>query len=43
MKITKKVLTEAIIKEADEVNAFASGEKELCVYTGLLNYVDDDA
>ncbi|MCQ2958335.1 MAG: M48 family metallopeptidase [Candidatus Gastranaerophilales bacterium] len=31
------------VVETDEINAFASGEKELCVYTGLLNYVNDDA
>ncbi len=28
--------------ETEEINAFASGENELCVYTGLLNYVNDD-
>jgi len=31
------------VVETDEVNAFASGDKELCVYTGLLNYIDNDA
>lgn len=30
------------VVETDDVNAFASGENELCVYTGLLNYVQDD-
>lgn len=30
------------VAETDEINAFASGENELCVYTGLLNYVEDD-
>ena len=31
------------VVETDEINAFASGDKELCVYTGLLNYIDNDA
>ena len=31
------------VLETDEVNAFASGENEICVYTGLLKFVDDDA
>ena len=31
------------VMETDEVNAFASGENEICVYTGLLKYVNDDA
>lgn len=30
------------VVETDDVNAFASGNNELCVYTGLLNYVQDD-
>ncbi len=30
------------VVETDEVNAFASGEKEICVYTGLLKFVNDD-
>ena len=30
------------VVQTDEINAFASGENELCVYTGLLNYVNDD-
>lgn len=36
-KITFKVI------ETDEINAFASGEKEICVYTGLLKFVENDA
>lgn len=31
------------VLETDEINAFASGENEICVYTGLLKFVDDDA
>ena len=31
------------VMETDEVNAFASGENEICVYTGLLKFVNDDA
>ena len=31
------------VMETEEVNAFASGENEICVYTGLLKYVNDDA
>ena len=30
------------VVETDEVNAFASGDKEICVYTGLLKFVNDD-
>lgn len=36
-QITFKVI------ETDEVNAYASGENEICVYTGLLKYVNNDA
>lgn len=36
-KITFKVI------ETDEVNAFANVDKEICVYTGLLKFVDSDA
>jgi predicted Zn-dependent protease len=35
-QITFKVI------ETDEINAYASGENEICVYTGLLKYVDND-
>lgn len=28
--------------ETDDINAFASGENELCVYTGLLKFVAND-
>lgn len=35
-QITFKVI------DSEEVNAFANGENELCVYTGLLKYVTDD-
>jgi hypothetical protein len=35
-KITFKIL------ETDEVNAYASGENTICVYTGLLKFVDND-
>ncbi len=31
------------VVETDEINAFASGENEICVYTGLLKFVEDDA
>lgn len=30
------------VVETDEINAFASGENEICVYTGLLKFVEDD-
>ena len=36
-QITFKVI------ESEDVNAYATGENELCVYTGLLKYVTDDA
>lgn len=36
-QITFKVI------ETDEINAFASGEKEICVYTGLLKFVNNDS
>lgn len=36
-KITFRVI------ETDEVNAFANVDKEICVYTGLLKFVDNDA
>lgn len=36
-KITFKVI------ETDEVNAFANADKEICVYTGLLKFVNNDA
>ncbi len=29
--------------ETDEINAFASGTNKICVYTGLLKFVNDDA
>lgn len=29
--------------ETDEVNAFANADKEICVYTGLLKFVNNDA
>lgn len=29
--------------ETDEINAFANAENEICVYTGLLKFVDNDA
>ena len=29
--------------ETDEVNAYASGNNQICVYTGLLKFVNDDA
>lgn len=29
--------------ETDEINAYADGNNQICVYTGLLNYVNDDA
>lgn len=35
-KITFKVI------ETDEVNAFANADKEICVYTGLLKFVNND-
>ena len=28
--------------ESDDINAYANGENELCVFTGLLKYVTDD-
>ena len=31
------------IIDSEEINAFANGDNELCVYTGLLKYVTDDA
>lgn len=31
------------VVETDEVNAYASGDNEICVYTGLLKFVEDDA
>ena len=31
------------VVETDEVNAFASGENEICVYTGLLKFVENDS
>lgn len=31
------------VMETDDINAFANTEKEIYVYTGLLNYVSDDA
>ena len=30
------------VVETDEINAFASGENKICVYTGLLKFVEDD-
>ncbi len=30
------------VMETDDINAFASNEDTICVYTGLLNYVSDD-
>lgn len=36
-KITFKVI------ETDEINAFANGDKEIYVYTGLLKFVNNDA
>lgn len=35
-KITFKVI------QTDEVNAFANADKEICVYTGLLKFVNND-
>ncbi len=29
--------------ETDEINAFANADKQICVYTGLLKFVDNDA
>lgn len=29
--------------ETDEINAFASGNNQICVYTGLLKFVSDDS
>lgn len=29
--------------ESDDINAYATGENQLCVFTGLLKYVTDDA
>ena len=29
--------------ETDEVNAYASGANEICVFTGLLKFVEDDS
>ncbi len=31
------------VMETDEINAFASSENEICVYTGLLKFVNDDS
>ena len=31
------------VVDSEEVNAFANGDNEICVYTGLLQYVTDDA
>ena len=31
------------VVETDEINAFANGENQICVYTGLLNFVNDDS
>ena len=31
------------VVETDEINAFASGENEICVYTGLLKFVENDS
>lgn len=36
-KISFKVI------ETDEINAFANANKEICVYTGLLKFVNNDA
>jgi len=36
-KITFKVV------ETDEINAYANADKEICVYTGLLKFVNNDA
>lgn len=36
-KITFKVI------QTDEINAFANADKEICVYTGLLKFVNNDA
>lgn len=30
------------VMETDDINAFASGNNEICVYTGLLNFVEND-
>lgn len=30
------------VMETDDINAFASGDKEICVYTGLLKFVAND-
>lgn len=30
------------VTETDDINAFASNENQICVYTGLLNYVNND-
>lgn len=30
------------VMETDDINAFASNENQICVYTGLLNYVNND-
>lgn len=35
-------VTFAVI-ETDEVNAYADGDNQICVYTGLLNFVNDDS
>ncbi len=31
------------IVQTDEINAFANGDNQICVYTGLLKFVNDDA
>ncbi len=31
------------VYETDEINAFANADKEICVYTGLLKFVSNDA
>ncbi len=31
------------VVETDEINAFASGNNQICVYTGLLKFVNDDS
>ena len=31
------------VVETDEINAFANADNQICVYTGLLKYVNDDS
>ena len=31
------------VVETDEINAYASGNNQICVYTGLLKFVNDDS